>query len=360
MNLKRAASVTALFVACSTLTAIPAAATEAPPKGGPCGIVGVPSIDYPDMVVELNRIAEHSHGRVTVHSAGTSTQGRDLVYAKVGNGSTKYFVWARIHGNEHIGTQPILDILEEVSTDSSVARKIRSELTIIAIPIWNVDGSELGQRVGAPIPGFPNGQDLNRDWISPFDPRPVPAGSSSFVYPESRSWYDLYATERPDYVQDIHQFANAASDEVEVLPGTTDIVEIQIGTAHESEFVSPEQLLASQRMGQVALATVGRSKQSHPARFDLGSAEGTSPRSALRRMIGGGQGYAGNPFTPHSPDGGFFFEVRNGTNTTYLEDLVHDGTIAVLRTLANADLDEVDATEFNALPNPGEAPCAEV
>jgi hypothetical protein len=335
----------------------PSVSGDVPGSNAPCNPRDTSGIMfYDEMVTELAAIEADSNGLVKVHDAGDSVLGRDLLYATVGSGPKTLFAWARIHGNEYVGTRPLLRALEFLGGRNPEARSLRRAVTLYAIPIWNPDGSEAQTREGAPIPDFPEGQDLNRDWYSPEDPLPPPPpGFSTFVYPESRAWYDVYAAAEPEYILDIHEFGGP-----EFVPGTTDLVQFQIGTAHQPEHAYRGQWLRTLKMGQVVLDTVQETAGSNPARYDLGSPSGTAPRSALRRMIHDGRGYTGS--IGPIPKGGVFFEIpqtARSNDIAFLEDAVYESIVALIRRARNnyGRIGPRHSAEFQALPEPTNGTC---
>jgi hypothetical protein len=108
--------------------------------GGPC-LEGeqqvqqgsVPS--YEEVVRQLDSTERSSQGAVQVRSAGRSGEGRELLYATVGNGPTAFWLQARIHGNELHSTEAVLQILKYLaSSGDPVATRVREQLTVIVIP----------------------------------------------------------------------------------------------------------------------------------------------------------------------------------------------------------------------------------
>ena len=157
------ASVVALITSLGAVTS----ATADPPHnpGGPCiqpnQDVSLSSVaGYADVVQELERIERSSHGLVDVASAGTSGEGRDLLYATVGDGPTTFWLQARIHGNELHSTEAAFQILDHLASGDPQARLIREQLTVVVIPMYNPDGAEANIRQST----TPNRIDLNRDW----------------------------------------------------------------------------------------------------------------------------------------------------------------------------------------------------
>jgi murein tripeptide amidase MpaA len=161
LRMLAAASVLATAVGVAT----PAAADLTHVPGGPClqpnQTVRLSSVaGYSDVAQVLNRIERTSHGLVNVASAGTSGEGRQLLYATVGSGPTTFWLQARIHGNELHSTEAALQILDYLTGGSPTARLIRDNLTVVVIPMYNPDGAEANIRGSV----TPNQIDLNRDW----------------------------------------------------------------------------------------------------------------------------------------------------------------------------------------------------
>ncbi|WP_067824672.1 M14 family zinc carboxypeptidase [Actinomadura kijaniata] len=186
-------------------------------------------VDYREMRRELARIERASRGRVDVQVVGRSNRGRAIHTATVGNGPRVFLVTSEIHGNEKTGTTALLRILKWLGTsDSPEARRVRREITFVAVPKINPDGAELDRRgndnawtevqkdfpqlAGRPPawnyldgqlqgddyakrPGF----DLNRDFNPDLDYRPkaedvpgAPDRPGWFLNPESQVLRDVY------------------------------------------------------------------------------------------------------------------------------------------------------------------------
>ncbi|MDQ0858989.1 M14 family zinc carboxypeptidase [Bacillus sp. V2I10] len=104
-------------------------------------------IDYAELKQRLIQIEQSSSGRVSVGVAGYTNQGREIYTARVGEGDKVLLVQSEIHGNEKTGTVALLNTLQNIgSSNSAEARKIREEMTIVAIPMMNVDASKLDRR----------------------------------------------------------------------------------------------------------------------------------------------------------------------------------------------------------------------
>lgn len=194
---------------------------------------------------------------------GRSNRGRPIHAVRLGEGDRVVLVQAGIHGNELTGTTALMHLLGRITGHSRRAREIRRALTIVAIPMLNVDGAAWYQRendqtwaetVGMfpqlegrepafyrdlPGPRFwgdprVEGFDLNRDFNPDFDYVPQPEhlpGSGGerglSLTPESRASRGLYAAlEREfglvDVFVDLHNQAPCNVFDHDADPATPD------------------------------------------------------------------------------------------------------------------------------------------
>ncbi|KKK39059.1 peptidase M14 [Mesobacillus campisalis] len=193
-------------------------------------------IDYEELKQRLSQIEKASNGLVQVESAGKTNQGRDIFSARVGQGDKVVLVQSEIHGNEKTGTEALLNILQYLgSSQSPEAKKIREELTIVAIPMMNADGSELDRRgnvmsweeVVEDFPQLQNarptwnyynrtlqgddytsnpGFDVNRDFNPDLNyvpkPEDFPGNSSTagwYITPEAQTVRDVYKSLKEEF-----------------------------------------------------------------------------------------------------------------------------------------------------------------
>ncbi|WP_226681722.1 M14 family zinc carboxypeptidase [Sutcliffiella horikoshii] len=104
-------------------------------------------INYEELGRKLEQIQQTSQGKVNVETAGYTNQGRGIYKASVGHGDKVVLIQSEIHGNEKTGTVALLNILQNLgSSNSPEVKRILEELTIVVIPMLNVDGSELSRR----------------------------------------------------------------------------------------------------------------------------------------------------------------------------------------------------------------------
>ena len=100
---------------------------------------------------------------VQTRSIGKSEQGRDLNLLTVGDSESKkmLIVISRQHPPEVTGYLAMKAFVENLSSDSKLARKFRKKFTTYVIPLMNPDGVDNGHwRHNA------GGIDLNRDWAN--------------------------------------------------------------------------------------------------------------------------------------------------------------------------------------------------
>ena len=291
---------------------------------------------YEDVQRRLETIEATSQGRVTVASAGTSGEGRELYYATVGTGDTTFWLQARIHGNELQSTQAVLHVLQELgSSGSPEAQLIRDELTVVVIPMYNPDGSTANIRQST----TPTRTDLNRDW-------------ENFAQPESVAFWNLFSELEPDLGLDLHHMSSAPR-----VAGTTDLNQFQIGarTVDPSRLL-PEQWETARQMAEVSIDALEGYGQTHVARYpdiDITNA-------VLSRMLLGGTAPEGEtPLTQGTTQGAIFYEVRSvgQKSNGYLANLFARPTMAVLTAAADGSLYTSDWADYDVLPYADRGTC---
>ncbi|NBG89613.1 Tat (twin-arginine translocation) pathway signal sequence [Isachenkonia alkalipeptolytica] len=172
------------------------------------------TINYEKMIKILNDIERTSKGTVevfTLDEYGKSEQGRSLYVAKVGEGDTKVWVQASIHGDEQLVSEAVLDVLKTLGSNGAKdVQTILDNVTIYAIPMYNPDGIEMNTRstmlidqdTGEPLldqDGDPRYIDLNRDWKVD-----LMGEGFGFVASESRALYEFWTEVKPDFALDMH------------------------------------------------------------------------------------------------------------------------------------------------------------
>lgn len=341
MSIKRwFTAVVVLGLAATVGLASPAVAD--PPShvpGGPCleaeqrvQLSSLPS--YEDVIRILGSIEASSHGEVDVSSAGLSGEGRQLLYATVGDGPDVFWLQARIHGNELHSTEAVLQILKYLgSSGSAEARRIRENLTVIVIPMYNPDGATANIRQST----TPFRLDLNRDW-------------ELFRQPESRAFYDLWEQTRPRLALDLHHMGQSP-----VVEGTNELNTFQIGARSiDPSRMTAEQWLTNRQMALISTAAVSRLGTGNVARYPLIDIT----NAVISRMLLGGPGPDGSD-PGFETQGAIFYEVRSvgQKSNGMLEQLFVRPTMAVLNAAADGSLYGHPGTGWESIPFGDGEPC---
>ncbi|MGH3384854.1 MAG: M14 family zinc carboxypeptidase [Nocardioidaceae bacterium] len=343
--MQRALALSAAAVVLAGLSTTVAPAVADPPHnpGGPClqdnqNISRASVAGYDDVVQALDRIERTSGGVVEVDSAGTSGEGRDLLYATVGDGPTTFWLQARIHGNELHSTEAVLQVLDQMASTSPWAQNLRDRLTVVVIPMYNPDGAEANIRQST----TPTRIDLNRDW-------------ENFAQQESVAFWKLWRDTAPTYALDLHHMSEAPRVE-----GTDDLNQFQIGARSIDPARMTEQQWATNRaMAMVSVDALEGFGPVNVAKYpdiDITNA-------ALSRMLLGGTAPAGEqPVTDPPTQGAIFYEVRSvgQKSNGQLENLFRIPTTAVLEAAASGQLASYDSSGYAALPFADSGQCGEM
>jgi predicted deacylase len=140
---------------------------------------------HADLWRAISPFTATSHFRTEV--IGHSTLGTELRAVNFGNGPTRVLLWSQMHGDESTATMSLADIIRFLaeSTSDPLRERLRSELTIVFVPMLNPDGAELFQRENAA------GVDINRD-------------ARQLATPEGRALNSLRERLRPDFGFNLH------------------------------------------------------------------------------------------------------------------------------------------------------------
>jgi predicted deacylase len=172
---------------------------------------------YEELTAALQRIEARSDGRIDVYSIGTTNEGRDIWAATVGTGDTGVLYITQQHGDEPLGTEAALQLLQHLATSNSPqVEQILDEVTLTIVVRANPDGAERFQRqnvdpdcVGAFCrPGV--GYDINRY----HDPSVAPEDNP---VPEAAAIRRLYDTLQPDIVVDYHHQGTYVNEDGEMI-----------------------------------------------------------------------------------------------------------------------------------------------
>lgn len=132
---------------------------------------------------------------------GKSVQGRAIHQVKIGTGATKILMWSQMHGNESTTTKGLFDFFNFLQSDNEMAKRIKSDYTLLCIPMLNPDGAFLYKRENA------NEVDLNRD-------------AFNATQPEMQVLHNVYNSFNPDYCYNLHDQRTIFGTEGFNLPAT--------------------------------------------------------------------------------------------------------------------------------------------
>ena len=120
-----------------------------------------------------------------ISEIGKSVQQRSIYQVKIGTGKTKILIWSQMHGNEPTTTKGLFDFFNFLASNSVESIRIKSQYTLLCVPMLNPDGAFAYTRENA------NAVDLNRD-------------AFSATQPEMKLLKALYEDFRPDYCYNLH------------------------------------------------------------------------------------------------------------------------------------------------------------
>ena len=116
---------------------------------------------------------------------GQSVLDNPIYKFQIGTGKTKILLWSQMHGNESTTTKALIDFLNLLKGNSSVANTLLKTFTFCVIPMLNPDGAKLYTRENA------NKVDLNRD-------------SKDLSQPESSVLREVFGNFEPDFCFNLH------------------------------------------------------------------------------------------------------------------------------------------------------------
>ncbi|GAA4619885.1 M14 family zinc carboxypeptidase [Saccharopolyspora hordei] len=348
---------------------------------------------YDELLVELDRIERVSAGRVEVQKVGESNRGRDMLLARVGTGPKVVLITAEIHGNEKTGPDATLDLLDFLGTsDSAHAKRIREQLTVVAMPKINPDAGALDrrgndmtweevqqrfpqlaaaqppwnyytdQRQGddySQRPGF----DVNRDYNPDLDYQPRPQdfpGASDqpgwFISPETQTVRDVYKSLQQEfgvvdtYIDLHHQGA------CYTVPGTDRFVTMSLSGKFVADPNTPE---GAEYAEFADTFRPEYSKQLNVAAYNaLQAAANHNPEFGNITLYPQDIDLPGTGLGAFqlNGSGAVLFEVRGQTQTlgeqhrAMLTRTVYIGLDGILSAIASGQVDAIDPADYDRIP----------
>ncbi|MGG1685643.1 M14 family zinc carboxypeptidase [Pseudalkalibacillus sp. NRS-1564] len=381
---------------CSTLilTSVFASPTMAAPNAKPVqaqsqeySISGF--ISHAELSKKLQQIDKSSQGQVNVEVAGYSNQGREIYKATVGSGDKVILVQSEIHGNEKTGTAALLNLLQKLGSNSSEAKKIRNEVTIVAMPMVNPDATELNRRGNdmswsevvedfpqlasaspswnyytytnqywdyASNPGFDVNRDFNPNLNYEPQPEDFPNNSSNpgwYITPESQTVRDVYKGLLSEYgVVDV--FVDLHHQGEYFVEGTDDKVTLSIS----GDFVPDPESEEGSKYSEYADTYDGDfSKRLNVAAYNALQERGNSPFDHISL-------YPQNLDLPGTALGSFalngsgavLFEVTGQTQSYGQKEkgrlikAVEIGLNGIIDSVVSKDVYEIDPEDYDSIP----------
>ncbi|WP_136067574.1 M14 family zinc carboxypeptidase [Modicisalibacter radicis] len=190
---------------------------------------------------------DSDHEAMTLEQVGESVEGNPLYSAVVGTGPQTLMIATQQHGDEPLGTEAALYLLDYLAGDSAEAQALREEVTVVVMPRVNPDGFARWQEQVAGGEDIldprrnSNDIDLNRT----YDPS-VP--NDPDLAPESAAVRQVVEQYQPDLFVDMHHQNNYRStdgslDTLSALWATNEGVDASLMETGQRAIVSIDQAL---------------------------------------------------------------------------------------------------------------------
>ena len=163
---------------------------------------------------------------------GKSVQQRNIYQVKIGKGKTKILMWSQMHGNESTTTKGVFDFFNFLQSDTKFAKRIKTDYTLICIPILNPDGAYLYTRENA------NYVDLNRD-------------AFNVTQPEMKVLHAVYKDFQPHYCYNLHDQRTIFGTEGFNLPATVSFLSPAYNVSREYNDIRLKSIAIINKMNNV-------------------------------------------------------------------------------------------------------------
>jgi len=151
--------------------------------------------EYPQIVTTLPAKGVPAPAIPTQYRiAGTSVQGRPIMYTVLGQGADVTLILAAIHGNESAGTGLVRRLAEYLKQN----QHLLGGRTVVILPVANPDGAAYNTRYNA------SKVDLNRNFATANRINNAEFGRTALSEPEAIAIYQLIRQYNPDRVVSIH------------------------------------------------------------------------------------------------------------------------------------------------------------
>ncbi|WP_422859823.1 M14 family metallopeptidase [Flagellimonas sp. S174] len=120
-----------------------------------------------------------------VQAIGESEKGKVIYSITKGAGAKKVLMWSQMHGNESTTTKAVLDLINFLNSNNSLAESILKNCQLVILPMLNPDGAEAYTRVNS------NAVDLNRD-------------AQNCSQAETKVLWSVFDSFQPDFCFNLH------------------------------------------------------------------------------------------------------------------------------------------------------------
>lgn len=209
-----------------------------------------------ELYADLNRL-DDERDTLSLEKVGESLGDRPLYAATVGTGKTNIMFVTQQHGDEPIGTEAAMHLLDFLSGDSEQAEAIREEVTVTVMPRINPDGFDRWERQVGGEQGLidPRLNDEELDLNRTYDPDdPVSRRDA----PESIAVQKVVKDVDPDLLFDYHGQGNyrgedGTLDTMSLLWPTNDDVERSVTNASKQAAAAIADTLEDGGYGNLSL-----------------------------------------------------------------------------------------------------------
>jgi protein MpaA len=150
--------------------------------------------EYPQIVITPQLPTPTPPAAVQYRIAGTSVQGRPIMYTVLGQGQDVTLIIAAIHGDESAGT----GLVQRLAGYFKQSPHLSEGRTVVLVPVANPDGAAYNTRNNA------NKVDLNRNFATANRINNAEFGRTALSEPEAIAIYQLIRQYNPDRIVSIH------------------------------------------------------------------------------------------------------------------------------------------------------------
>jgi hypothetical protein len=191
-----------------------------------CPIIPVPKKvttnklhNYESMTEELKQLEKENPKDVKLRSFGKSVEGREIWCVEIGHGEKKLFVSCRMHADEVMGTESMLNYISKLAPNQEKeAVRMKKEAKLIVIPMVNVDAANFYVKTKQYTGGLRLPEELLDWWMehsrrnSVYDLYELIFSRLSYVYANNRTDVFNMITKHKDSVTGLTKYISNLDD----------------------------------------------------------------------------------------------------------------------------------------------------